>query len=52
VPARVEALIEERRKLERELTEARKKLAQGGGSSRSRRCGTGWIIRLPFHCDI
>jgi alanyl-tRNA synthetase len=31
-PARIEALIEERRKLERELTEARKKLALGGGS--------------------
>ena len=29
---RVSALIEERRKLERELTEARKKLAMGGGS--------------------
>ena len=32
VPARVEALVEERRKLERELSEARKKLALGGGS--------------------
>ena len=32
VPARVEALVEERRKLERELGEARKKLALGGGS--------------------
>ena len=31
--ARVEALVEERRKLERELTDARKKLAMGGGSS-------------------
>jgi alanyl-tRNA synthetase len=30
--ARVEALVEERRKLERELTETRKKLALGGGS--------------------
>ena len=29
---RVEALVEERRKLERELTEARKKLAMGGGA--------------------
>ena len=33
VPARVEALVEERRKLEKELTEARKKLALGGGSA-------------------
>lgn len=32
-PARVEALVEERKKLERELTEARKKLALGGGGS-------------------
>ncbi|MEP9371404.1 alanine--tRNA ligase [Mesorhizobium sp. KR1-2] len=31
--SRVEALVEERRKLERELTEARKKLALGGGSA-------------------
>jgi alanyl-tRNA synthetase len=31
--ARVEALIDERRKLERELTDARKKLAMGGGAS-------------------
>ena len=32
VPARVEALLDERRKLERELTEAKKKLALGGGT--------------------
>ena len=32
VPARVEALVEERKKLERELTEARKKLALGGSN--------------------
>ncbi|GHD09994.1 alanine--tRNA ligase [Tianweitania populi] len=31
--ARVEALVEERRKLERELNDARRKLALGGGSS-------------------
>ncbi|AXS41191.1 alanine--tRNA ligase [Breoghania sp. L-A4] len=31
--ARVQALVEERRKLERELTEARKKLALGGGGA-------------------
>ena len=36
-PARVEALLEERRKLERELTEARKKLALGGSAA----AGTG-----------
>ena len=33
VPARVEALIAERRKLERDLSEARQKLAMGGGGS-------------------
>jgi alanyl-tRNA synthetase len=33
VLSRVEALVEERRKLERELTEAKKKLALGGGSA-------------------
>ncbi|WP_439616892.1 alanine--tRNA ligase [Shinella sp.] len=33
VLARVEALVDERRKLERELTEAKKKLALGGGGS-------------------
>jgi alanyl-tRNA synthetase len=32
VPARVEVLLEERRKLERELAEARRKLALGGGA--------------------
>ncbi len=31
VPARVETLLEERKKLEKELSEARKKLALGGG---------------------
>ncbi|EKS37669.1 alanine--tRNA ligase [Afipia clevelandensis] len=33
LPVRVAALIEERKKLERELSEARKKLAMGGGSA-------------------
>ena len=33
VPARVEALLEERKKLERELTDAKKKLAMGGGAT-------------------
>jgi alanyl-tRNA synthetase len=32
LPARIGALIDERRKLERELTDARKKLAMGGGA--------------------
>ena len=32
VPARIAALMEERKKLERELSDARKKLAMGGGA--------------------
>ncbi|WOH79310.1 alanine--tRNA ligase [Bradyrhizobium sp. BEA-2-5] len=35
VPARIAALMEERKKLERELSDARKKLAMGGGASAS-----------------
>jgi alanyl-tRNA synthetase len=34
-PARIASLVEERRKLERELIEARKQLAMGGGSGKS-----------------
>ena len=33
LPARIAAMVEERRKLERELSEVRKKLATGGGGS-------------------
>jgi alanyl-tRNA synthetase len=33
MPARITSLLDERKKLERELTEARKKLAMGGGAS-------------------
>jgi alanyl-tRNA synthetase len=35
VPARLDALIEERKRLERDLAEARKKLAMGGGAKGS-----------------
>jgi len=35
VPARITALMEERKKLERDLSDARKKLAMGGGSAAS-----------------
>ena len=38
MPARIASLMDERKKLERELSEARKKLAMGGGGSRGR-CG-------------
>ncbi len=35
VPARVQALVDERKKLERELADARKRLATGGGGGRA-----------------
>ena len=35
MPARIAALLEERKKLERDLSDARKKLAMGGGGSAS-----------------
>ena len=35
MPARIAALLDERKKLERELSEARKKLAMGGGDAKS-----------------
>ena len=35
VPARIASLVEERRKLERELANAKKQLAMGGGSAKS-----------------
>ena len=35
VPARIAALVEERRKLERELADAKKALAMGGGTAKS-----------------
>ena len=39
MPARIAALMDERKKLERELSEARKKLAMGGGASASNGSG-------------
>ncbi|MDE5440691.1 alanine--tRNA ligase [Bradyrhizobium sp. CSA207] len=41
VPARIAALMEERKKLERELSDARKKLAMGGGASSGNGAATG-----------
>ena len=35
MPARIAALLDERKKLERELSDARKKLAMGGGAAKS-----------------
>ncbi|MCK1301072.1 alanine--tRNA ligase [Bradyrhizobium sp. 24] len=41
VPARIAALMEERKKLERELSDARKKLAMGGGAASSNGAASG-----------
>ncbi|SEN11542.1 alanine--tRNA ligase [Bradyrhizobium sp. OK095] len=41
VPARITALMDERKKLERELSDARKKLAMGGGAAASNGAATG-----------
>ena len=41
MPARIAALMEERKKLERDLAEARKKLAMGGGASSGNGIGGG-----------
>jgi alanyl-tRNA synthetase len=45
VPARIASLMEERKKLERDLSEARKKLAMGGGASASNGSGSAAGIR-------
>jgi alanyl-tRNA synthetase len=41
VPARITSLLEERKKLERDLSDARKKLAMGGGASAGNGAGNG-----------
>ncbi|MCA0318620.1 MAG: alanine--tRNA ligase [Proteobacteria bacterium] len=46
VEARVEALVEDRRKLERELSEAKKKLAMGGGAGAADPVKTVGSVRL------
>jgi alanyl-tRNA synthetase len=43
VPARIAALMEERKKLERELSDARKKIAMGGGASASNGSGAAGV---------
>jgi alanyl-tRNA synthetase len=45
VPARIASLMEERKKLERDLSEARKKLAMGGGAAASNGSGAAAGIR-------
>jgi alanyl-tRNA synthetase len=43
MPARIAALMDERKKLERELSDARKKLAMGGGASASNGAGAAGV---------
>jgi len=48
VPSRVAALVEERRKLERELAEAKKALALGGGAAKAETAGPEQVAGLSF----
>lgn len=48
VLARVETLLDERKKLERELTDARKKLAMGGGSAGATENATETVAGVGF----
>src|SRR3546814_1764322 len=48
VPARIAALVEERRKLERELAEAKKALALGGGGKAADTAGPEQIGNVSF----
>ena len=48
VPARIAALVEERRKLERELAEAKKSLALGGGGAGAEAAGPEKVGSISF----
>jgi alanyl-tRNA synthetase len=48
VPARIAALVEERRKLERELAEAKKALALGGGAGKAEAAGPEDVAGVKF----
>jgi alanyl-tRNA synthetase len=48
VPARVAALVEDRRRLERELADAKKALAMGGGSAHSQAAGPEQVAGRGF----
>ena len=48
VPARIAALVEERKRLERELADARKALAMGGGAARADEAGPEQVAGRNF----
>jgi alanyl-tRNA synthetase len=48
VPARIAALVDERRKLERELAEAKKALALGGGAAKAEAAGPEDVAGVKF----
>ncbi|RVT94844.1 alanine--tRNA ligase [Sphingomonas crocodyli] len=52
VPARIAALVEERRKLERELAEAKKALALGGGAAKADAAGPEDIAGVKFLAQV
>jgi len=52
VPARIAALVEERRKLERELADAKKALALGGGGAKADAAGPEDVAGIKFQAQI
>jgi alanyl-tRNA synthetase len=52
VPGRIAALVEERRKLERELAEAKKALALGGGAAKAEAAGPEDVAGIAFLAQI
>ncbi|TAK14450.1 MAG: alanine--tRNA ligase [Rhizorhabdus sp.] len=52
VPARIAVLVEERRKLERELAEAKKALALGGGAAKADAAGPEDVAGMKFLAQV
>src|SRR5262249_56437586 len=49
LPARVATLLDERKRLERDLTEAKKKIAMGGGAARDSADGVRDVNGIKLH---